>query len=114
MKKNTILVIVTFLAVLGWVVSTAGGSLESLAALECCTLDLQQETPSAWQKVATSPETGIPAAAKPSTMGSDWQRAATSPETGIPATAKPSTAGDNMRPITDTFKPITEPFILLP
>jgi len=90
MKKNTILVIVTFLAVLGWVVSTAGGSLESLAALECCTLDLQQAPPSAWQKVATSPETGIPAAAKPSTMGK------------------------KMMPITDDYTPFTEPFILLP
>ena len=90
MKKSTIFVIIAFLAVLGWAVSMSGGSLTSLAALECCTLNLQQEPPS------------------------DWQKTATSPETGIPATARPSTTGENMKTITDPFKPFTEPFILLP
>ncbi len=87
MKKNAILVIMTFLAVLGWVVSTAGGS-SSVAG-----------------PVVANPQQAPP---------SDSQRADTSPQTGVPATAKPSTTGKKMIPITDDYTPFTEPFILLP
>ncbi len=96
MKKNTILAIMTFLAVLGWVISMAGGS-SSVAG-----------------PVVASPQASPGTTNFQQAPPSDWQKAATSPETGIPATANPSTTGDNMKPITDNFKPITEPFILLP
>ncbi len=96
MKKNTILVIMTFLAVLGWVVSTAGGTpsvagpVAANAQASPGTLNLQQAPPS------------------------DSQKAATSPRTEIPAAAEPSTTEDIIMPITDDYNPVPAPFNFLP
>jgi len=96
MKKNTSLVIMTFLAVLGLGVSTAGGS-SSVAGPVVANPQTTPGTPNLQQ-------------APPS----DSQKADTSPQTGVPATTKPSTTGNKMIPITDDYTPFTEPFILLP
>ncbi len=96
MKKMPFLLMMTFLALFGalllsaWVSSMIASALVADPQANPGTTNLQQAPPS------------------------DWQKAAASPQTGIPATAKPSTTGKKMTPITDDYTPFTEPFILLP